>query len=467
MKRGNPESIEASLEALLRIELCFSIMFIVCLCLCRYSKEALAKQDSVKLVLMRHGQSKWNATSRFTGWADIGLTPEGEGEAARAGAALRELGFEIDRCFTSMLKRSIRTAWIIMGEMQMHWVPVTQTWALNERHYGALTGMSKPEAMAKLGADDVGRWRRSWQARPPPIEADHPLFHRLVDRRYGSDRTAPGSGHGLSVKLPSAESLEDVSRRVVELWDDELGPCLRRGEQVLVVAHAHTLRALIKHIDGISNEEIEELTIPTGTPLVYTLNRRTLEPLNRRAMAGISTSQGAGGDAKCAFELPVEEMPVVPTDQITEAAQLEGRKLEGAPYKPITICNRTWRVLSGPGVIEDAEVLHEYRKVADEANASMYGGSMIYLSEALLGSMRSGRVPARGSLQGDVECDTADDSSADIGKQGSGTDEAASTQAKKRFGGRFSQLLASATAQPMTYGLTDSELDSPAKKMAK
>jgi 2,3-bisphosphoglycerate-dependent phosphoglycerate mutase len=473
---------------------------------------------------MRHGQSKWNASARFTGWADIGLTTEGEGEAARAGAALRELGFEIDRCFTSMLKRSIRTAWIIMGEMQMHWVPVTPTWALNERHYGALTGMSKPEAMAKLGADDVGRWRRSWQARPPPIEADHPLFHRLVDRRYGSDRSA-SSSHGLSVKLPSAESLEDVSQRVVELWESDLGPCLRRGEQVLVVAHAHTLRALIKHIDGISNDEIEELTIPTvsskhgsmlsffssrpfdftqsnarrsdqyyvgprarllsinlnsflpscfpsqGTPLVYTLKRDTLTALNRRAMAGIAATPGAGGEAKSAFEVPVEDVPVVPTGQISEAAQAEGRKLEGAPHKPITICNRTWRVLSGPGVIEDTAVLHEYRKVADDANASMYGGSMIYLSEALLGSMQSGRVKThvRGRLDGDVEFDMAtndsDTAAGSTSTYGSGPGERSPGGEAKTTqpGDRFSQLLKSATAQPITYGLTDN----PEKFMSK
>lgn len=204
------------------------------------------------------------------------------------------------------------------------------------------------------------------------------------------------------------------------------------------------------------------LRFSTGTPLVYTLNRRTLEPLNRRAMAGISASPGAGGEAKSAFDVPVEDVPVVPTGQITAAAQVEGRKLEGAPYKPITICNRTWRVLSGPGVIEDAEVLHEYRKVADEANASMYGGSMIYLTDTLMGSMRPGRAQARGRAQGDVECD-ADDDDAAGSAPASGKGEAASAEAKKKSGGRFSQLLASATAQPMTYGLTDS----PAKKMAK
>ena len=195
---------------------------------------------------------------------------------------------------------------------------------------------------------------------------------------------------------------------------------------------------------------------------MYTLRRDTLTALNRRAMAGIAATPGAGGEAKSAFEAPLEDVPVVPTGQISEAAQVEGRKLEGAPHKPITICNRTWRVLSGPGVIEDAEVHHEYRKVADDANASMYGGSMIYLSEALLGSMQTGRV--RGRLDGDVEFDMATGSgdfasAGPTSTYGSGSDEKASGEETTALSGdRFSQLLKSATAQPITYGLNgDSE----------
>ena len=194
-----------------------------------YSKANASTSDTIKLVLMRHGQSRWNMEARFTGWADIGLTTEGEKEASRAGAALRELGFEIDQCFTSMLKRSVRSAWIVMSEMGTHWVPVTPSWKLNERHYGALTGMNKPEATVKLGKEKVMRWRRSWAEPPPPIDASHPLFHKLVDRRYAA---AVGS----HVVLPSTESLRDVSERVVGFWESTIQPALRRGEQCLVVS---------------------------------------------------------------------------------------------------------------------------------------------------------------------------------------------------------------------------------------
>ena len=354
-----------------------------------------ASGSTIKLVLMRHGQSRWNQEARFTGWADIGLTSEGEKEAARAGAALRELGFEIDQCYTSMLKRSVRSAWIMMGELGTHWVPVTPTWNLNERHYGALTGMSKPEATAKLGNEAVMRWRRSWSDPPPPIEADHPLFHKLVDRRYAN---AVGS----HVVLPATESLRDVSDRVVGFWDSTIEPALRRGEQCLVVAHAHTLRSLIKYLDEIDEKDIEELTIPTGTPLVYSLDRTTLKPVRRRAMTGMRTSHLAIDDVpeivspldeNCA----VEKSQVVSTQTIGEEALKQAaahtnacdeagtqKSIEAAPYEKIKLCNRTWRVLSGPGIIEDAEVLQEHRKMGEE---SSYGASMVFLSESVLKGM--------------------------------------------------------------------------------
>jgi 2,3-bisphosphoglycerate-dependent phosphoglycerate mutase len=383
-----------------------------------YSKDNGSNSKTIKLVLMRHGQSRWNREARFTGWADIGLTSEGEKEAARAGAALRELGFEIDQCFTSMLKRSVRSAWIMMGEMGTHWVPVNPSWKLNERHYGALTGMSKPEATDKLGHDAVMRWRRSWAEAPPPIEADHPLFHKLVDRRYAA---AVGS----HVVLPSTESLRDVSERAVGFWEAEIEPALRRGEQCLVVAHAHTLRSLIKHLDCIGDDDIEELTIPTGTPLVYSLDRETLQPVRRRAMAGMRTSHVAIDEvpltARPLDEQPcaVENSPIVNTQAIDEEAlkmaahkheSAVGKKssgragggggggvggggvsarggvttIEKAPYQKIKLCNTTWRVVSGPGIIEDTEVLQRHRRVSEEEGDANFGATNFYLSEALL-----------------------------------------------------------------------------------
>jgi 2,3-bisphosphoglycerate-dependent phosphoglycerate mutase len=376
------------------------------------SKDNGSKSNTIKLVLMRHGQSQWNMEARFTGWADIGLTTEGEREAARAGAALRELGFEIDQCFTSMLKRSVRSAWIMMGEMGTHWVPVTPSWKLNERHYGALTGMSKPEATEKLGHDAVMRWRRSWAEPPPPIAADHPLFHALVDRRYAG---AVGS----HVVLPSTESLSDVSERVVGFWEAEIQPALRRGEQCLVVAHAHTLRALIKHLDRIGDDDIEELTIPTGTPLVYSLDRETLRPVRRRAMAGMRTSHVAIDEvpltARPLDEQPcaVEQSPIVNTREIDEealkraAAKHEtmanngstaagggkgATSIETKPYQKIKPCNTSWRVVSGPGIIEEAEVKAEHRRMGEEAN---FGGTMVFLSEAMLKVSGDGRTEGR------------------------------------------------------------------------
>jgi len=426
-------------------------------------------KTTVKLVLMRHGQSRWNAEARFTGWADIGLSSVGENEAVQAGAALRELGFELDRCYTSMLKRSVRSAWILLGEMGQHWVPVHSSWALNERHYGALTGMSKPEAMEKLGDAEVSRWRRTWTARPPAIEADHPLFQQLVDRRYssrhGQTRGANGDTNGSQsgdrstatttlqrrrgaggekaaaeaaaaagapVKkeeeeeeavyheqareqsaapnataqlLPSSESLRDVSARVLSFWDSDVAPALLRGEHVLVVAHAHTLRALVKHLDVIGDSEIEELTIPTGTPLVYSLDSETLQPVRRRAMAGLNTSHDQVGVDSLTASSPLVTMDdaplVAPLGTISPDSMTHA--IEDKPYTPIAICNRTWRVLSGPEVIENAEVMANFRHVAEEGN---YGGtSNIFLSENLLQSMTRKTEGSQAAAAGDAEAE--------------------------------------------------------------
>lgn len=332
---------------------------------------------TIKLVLMRHGQSSWNAANRFTGWADIGLTSEGEDQASRAGAVLRSLNFEFDVCFTSMLKRSVRSAWILLGEAQQHWVPVQPSWRLNERHYGALTGMSKSEATSKLGHDMVMGWRRSWGSAPPPIQADHPLFNSLVDRRYAG---VLGSGPS---EIPSTESLEHCSHRVVHFYEHVVKPALYRGQRPLVVAHAHTIRAIIKHLDQIPDDDIESLTIPTGVPLIYSLDQQTLEPVRRRAMVDVQAfAEELGNDS-------VENSAVVPTESLsTEAAQ---RHIEGVPYQPIRVCNKSWRILSGPGITEDVATLSRHRRVVDDLPEH---SGMVYLTDSLLSELK--QQPRRG-----------------------------------------------------------------------
>lgn len=314
------------------------------------------------LVLMRHGQSSWNHANRFSGWADIGLTIQGEQEAAKAGAALSNLKVEFDVVFTSVLKRSVRTAWILLGEAQQHWVRVIPNWALNERHYGALTGMSKLHATETLGRDAVMKWRRSWSNAPPPIEEGHPLFHDLVDRRYSSR-------DGAHSVLPSTESLSQVTRRAVDYYENEIVPAMRRGERPLIVAHAHTIRGLVKHLDSISDIDIEKLVIPTGTPLIYSLDRVTLKPVSRRIMTddphilADTLIERPGGGVSL-----IENSEVVPTHTISDSIVTdhgEGSTVEG-DMQPIKVCNRTWRVVSGPGVTEDLKLLAQHRSVVDE-----------------------------------------------------------------------------------------------------
>jgi 2,3-bisphosphoglycerate-dependent phosphoglycerate mutase len=220
------------------------------------------------LVLIRHGQSTWNLENRFTGWTDVGLTALGE-EEARAGAqALREGGYTFDVAYTSVLRRAIKTLWIVLEEMALEWVPVIRAWQLNERHYGALQGLNKAEMAAKYGEAQVKLWRRSYDVPPPPLELDderHPRF----DRRYAS--LSPD-------QLPRCESLKDTVARMLPYWHSTLAPTARSGKRVLVVAHGNSLRALVKYLDHISDADIPELNIPTGIPLVYELDAE-LRPL--------------------------------------------------------------------------------------------------------------------------------------------------------------------------------------------
>ncbi len=215
------------------------------------------------LILVRHGQSDWNLQNRFTGWVDVDLSAAGVEEARAAGRALAEEEIRIDRAFTSVLKRAIRTLWIVLDEMDQMWVPVERSWRLNERHYGALQGLDKAETAAAHGAEQVKTWRRSYATPPPSLDADDPN-HPRFDRRYGNLAAN---------ELPSAESLAMTLDRVLPYWHEAIAPRLAQGETVMIAAHGNSLRALVKYLDGISEADIVELNIPTGLPLLYDLDR--------------------------------------------------------------------------------------------------------------------------------------------------------------------------------------------------
>lgn len=228
-----------------------------------------------RLVLLRHGESLWNQDDRFTGWTDIGLSEKGEREALRAGRLLKQAGYKFDVAYTSVLKRAIKTLWIVLEEMDLMWIPVHTTWRLNERHYGALQGLNKSETADRYGADQVHLWRRSYRIRPPELEP--------ADERYPGRDPRYLSLH--PEELPLSESLEDTVKRFIPYWSTIIAPAVLRGEQVLVVAHGNSLRGLIKHLDGLSDEEIMEINIPTGAPLVYELDG-DLKPLSRFYLDG-------------------------------------------------------------------------------------------------------------------------------------------------------------------------------------
>jgi len=221
-----------------------------------------------KLVLLRHGQSVWNLENRFTGWTDVGLTEQGRAEAHQAGKLLREGGYQFDVAFTSVLKRAIHTLWIVLQELELEWIPVFNAWQLNERHYGALQGLNKAEMAVKYGEAQVKVWRRSYDVPPPALDWEDPR-HPRFDRRYAS--LTPE-------QLPATESLKMTLERVLPYWHSTLAPAIQAGKRVLIAAHGNSLRALVKYLDGISDEEITELNIPTGIPLVYELDEN-LRPL--------------------------------------------------------------------------------------------------------------------------------------------------------------------------------------------
>ncbi|MCW4032837.1 MAG: 2,3-diphosphoglycerate-dependent phosphoglycerate mutase [Candidatus Bathyarchaeota archaeon] len=216
----------------------------------------------IKLVLLRHGESVWNKENRFTGWTDVDLSKKGIKEARDAGKLLKDSGFIFDIAFTSVLKRSIRTLWIVLDEMDLMWIPVRISWRLNERHYGALQGLNKAETAKKFGEKKVHLWRRSYDVRPPALDKS--------DKRYpGFD---PIYGDLSENEIPATECLKDTSERFLPYWHDEMVPIIKSNKRVIVAAHGNSLRALVKHLDNISDEEIVSLNIPTGIPLVYELD---------------------------------------------------------------------------------------------------------------------------------------------------------------------------------------------------
>ena len=221
-----------------------------------------------KLVLCRHGQSDWNLKNLFTGWTDVELTDKGRQEAIDAGKMLADLDFEFDIAFTSVLQRAIRTLWLIMDELDRTWMPVIRDWRLNERHYGALQGLNKAETTAKYGAEQVHIWRRSYAIAPPPLSLDDER-HPSQDARYANIS-----------ELPVSESLATTLERVMPCWHELIVPELRSGKNVLIAAHGNSLRALVKMLDEVSEEEITGFNIPTGIPLLYELDDE-LRPTSR------------------------------------------------------------------------------------------------------------------------------------------------------------------------------------------
>jgi 2,3-bisphosphoglycerate-dependent phosphoglycerate mutase len=222
----------------------------------------------LRLVLLRHGESTWNKENRFTGWTDVDLSEKGTAEAREAGRLMAAEKFEFDLAFTSVLKRAIRTEWIALSEMDQMWIPEQKSWRLNERHYGALQGLNKAETAAKHGEAQVKVWRRSYDIPPPPLTPDDPR-HPSRDRRYAE---IPRN------QVPLTESLKDTVNRFLPYWHQTIAPPIKAGKKVLITAHGNSLRALVKYLDNVSDEDIVELNIPTGVPLVYLLNE-DLKPL--------------------------------------------------------------------------------------------------------------------------------------------------------------------------------------------
>ena len=225
----------------------------------------------IKLVLLRHGESVWNKENKFTGWTDVDLSEKGIEEARESGKVLREEGYTFDMAFTSVLKRAIRTLNIALEELDLQWLPVEKHWRLNERHYGGLQGLDKSETAKEKGEEQVHLWRRSYEVRPPALSKDDERFPKHEDKYHDVDENV----------LPTTECLKDTVDRFLPYWFDRVVPVLKDGKQVIIAAHGNSLRALVKYLDNISDDDIPGLNIPTGLPLVYELEDETLKPLNQ------------------------------------------------------------------------------------------------------------------------------------------------------------------------------------------
>jgi 2,3-bisphosphoglycerate-dependent phosphoglycerate mutase len=241
-----------------------------------------SEQKTYRLTLIRHGESVWNKANLFTGWTDVDLSEKGAEEAHTGGKALHEAGYVFDVAFTSVLKRAIRTLWIVLDEMDLMWIPVHRSWRLNERHYGALQGLNKAETAAKYGDDQVLVWRRSYDVPPPVLEKDDPRWPGH-DPRYRDLDPAD---------VPLTECLKDTVNRFMPYWYDVIAPVVKSGKRVVIAAHGNSLRALVKHLDNISDDDIVGLNIPTGIPLVYELDA-DLRPLSHEYLADPETVRKA------------------------------------------------------------------------------------------------------------------------------------------------------------------------------
>jgi 2,3-bisphosphoglycerate-dependent phosphoglycerate mutase len=235
-----------------------------------------------KLVLIRHGESTWNLENRFTGWTDVDLTPLGIEQAKQAGRLLRAEGYDFDVAYTSVLKRATRTLWHTLDELDRTWLPVVHSWRLNERHYGALQGLNKAETAKKYGDEQVLTWRRSYSVPPPPLEPNDPRSER-GDPRYA--KLAPE-------QVPLTECLKDTVARVLPFWNESMAPAIRAGRRLLVSAHGNSIRALVKYLDGISDDDIVGLNIPNGIPLVYELDDE-LKPLRHYYLGDAAAAEKA------------------------------------------------------------------------------------------------------------------------------------------------------------------------------
>jgi 2,3-bisphosphoglycerate-dependent phosphoglycerate mutase len=234
------------------------------------------------IVLLRHGQSQWNLENRFTGWFDVDLTEQGRREAKTAGELLKSKGFQFDRAYTSVLKRAIRTLWITLDGLDQMWIPVHNDWRLNERHYGALTGLNKSETAAKYGEEQVLKWRRSYDIAPAPLTPESDYWP-AKDPRYSGLNPA---------LLPATECLKDTIERVIPVWESEIAPRILAGERLLISAHGNSIRALIKYLEGMSEQDIIALNIPTAQPLVIELDER-LKFISRRYLADPAVIEAA------------------------------------------------------------------------------------------------------------------------------------------------------------------------------